>query len=482
LVTGVVFIALFTMAIRYPADSDTWWHLRAGQTMAETKTILTTDIFSHTKAGSAWINHSWLAQLFWYGLSALGGWPGLGLGLALIVTAAFWLVWQQSEGNLYVKAFAIILGAIASSLVWAARPQMVSFFFAALVAFLLNRFKRGGGTLLPWLPLIVLVWVNSHGGFAIAFILLICYGMGEAFNALTRRPGKDTQTLSRSAWKQLLLTTLICLAVVAVNPYTWQMWLYPFRTVGIGVLRDFIAEWQSPDFHQPIVQPFLAMLLLLLASIARSNRKVDWTDLALVGGWTTLSLFAVRNVAIFAVVCTPVLIRYASLALEAQFGPLTIGRKRRLSRPFYLFNWGLLILIILGAIGQTVTTLSPAAIEKAEAERFPAEAVAFIQQTQPPGPIFNSYNIGGYLMYQLWPDYPVFVDGRTDLYDDDFLRTYLQTVNALPGWQTHLDQYSIKMIVTEKHIPLAFTLQNEPDWDKIFEDDQTLIFVQRNEN
>jgi len=133
LLVAIVFIAIFTMAVRVPADSDTWWHLRAGQYIVENRTIPTTDPFSHTKAGELWINHSWLAQIFWYGLYALGSWAAVALALATLVTIAFWFTWKQIEGNLFVAAFAMILGAIVSSVVWAARPQMISFVLAAIV-------------------------------------------------------------------------------------------------------------------------------------------------------------------------------------------------------------------------------------------------------------------------------------------------------------------------------------------------------------
>jgi hypothetical protein len=279
--------------------------------------------------------------------------------------------------------------------------------------------------------------------------------------------------------RHLLLTMGICLAVVVINPHTWRMWLYPFQTVGIGVLRDFIAEWQSPNFHQSITQPFGGLLLLVLAAMARSGQRVDWTDLALVGAWTTLSFLAARNIAIFAVVCTPILVRYGHVALEAQFGKLSIGQKRRLPTPFYLLNWVLLGLVLLGASAQILVTLTPAAMRRAERERFPAAAVEFIQANRPDGLLFNSYNFGGYLIYHLWPDYPVFVDGRTDLYDDEFLRNYLKTALALPDWQTRLDQADIGLILIEPNSPLDAVLQTAPDWDPIFTDEQAVIFQKR---
>ena len=153
LLTAIVFIAIFTMAVRVPADTDTWWHLRSGQYIIENLTVPTTDPFSHTRAGQLWVDHGWLAQIFWHNLYALSGWAGVALALAALVTLAFWLIWKQIEANVFVGGFSMILGAIVSSVVWAARPQLISFVLTALVAYLLHHFKRHEGRLLPWLPL-----------------------------------------------------------------------------------------------------------------------------------------------------------------------------------------------------------------------------------------------------------------------------------------------------------------------------------------
>ncbi|MEM7032575.1 MAG: hypothetical protein AAF629_23685 [Chloroflexota bacterium] len=476
LVTTIVFIAVFVMALRYPMGHDSWWHLRSGQYMVETGSLIQADPFSHTQNGQPWINHGWLAQLLWYSLFSIGGLSFLSLGLAIIVTYAFWLTWQQTDANVYTKAFLIILAAIPASIIWSVRPQMISFLLTAIISWLLYRFKYQRKSLLPWLPLLMVVWVNSHGGFAIGFILLTCYLVGELFNAFLPHSTPEPDFIGWTRWRHLLLASVITLFVVVINPHTWRMWLYPFQTVGIGVLRDFIAEWQSPNFHQPIVQSFLVLVLVMIAVLARTKHPMDWTDLALLGGWTTLSFFAVRNVPIFALVCTPILTRYTQYALDLQFGAQALGRPRRYSRIIYKLNVALLGFTLLGAVGQAIITLSPTTLDEREQIQFPVEATQFIAQTNPATPIFNSYNIGGYLIYHLWPDYPVFVDGRTDLYEDAFLRTYLATINALPGWQNALNQANIQTVIIENQSPLAFALASQADWQQTFSSDKVVIF------
>ncbi|GAB4536842.1 MAG: hypothetical protein Kow0063_22800 [Anaerolineae bacterium] len=481
----LTFIAIFTMAVRVPADTDTWWHLLSGRYILENRTVPLSDPFSHTRSGMPWIDHGWLAQILLYGIYALGGWAALSLGVAVFVTLAFVFVYLQSEGNAYVRAFGVVWGAITASVVWAARPQIISFLLAALVAYLLDRYKRHGGRSLWLLPLIVLVWANIHGGYAIAFILMLCYVVGEGVNRLTLH--RADPVLSGRQMGHLLLVMGLSFVAVGVNPNTWQMWVYPFRTVGIGVLRDFIQEWQSPDFHVAWQQPFILLLLLTVLGLSRSGRRADYTDLALVGVWTIMALLAGRNIAIFALVAVPILVRYGTQAWEGQLevwrgaGWLrswleAAGRPLAGGRVLSLLNWLLLALIAVAALARIYLQLSPDVVEEAARRSLPVDAVAYVQAERPPGPMFNSYNWGGYLLFTLWPDYPVFVDGRTDLYDDAFLRRYLSIYTADEGWQAGLDEYGIRLVIVETNSVLARFLRLDPAWREAYHDEMAAVF------
>ena len=483
----IVFVAIFTMAVRVPADTDTWWHLSSGQYIVENLTIPTTDPFSYTKFGQPWIDHGWLAQIFWYGLYSLGGWALVALALATLVTTAFWFVWKQIEANVFIAALSMVLGAIVSSVVWAARPQMVTFLLVAITAYLLDRYKRHNGRLLPWLPLIMILWVNIHGGYAIGFMLMVAYVIGEITNVVTGH--QEDPVLSWSRLRHLLVVMAICLAVVVINPHTWRMWVYPFQTVGIGALRDFIQEWQSPDFHLIYVQPFVVMLLLIVAAMGRAGRQADWTDLALVAMWTMWALFAARNIAIFGLVTTPILARYADIAWTRQweswgyervpFAADAVPTRRR--QPKQLLNWVLLGLIVIAALIKIAVPLTPGANLKAEEASLPYEAIQFIQREQPPTPIFNSYNWGGYAIFKLWPAYRVYIDGRTDLYDDTFIRRYLDVMTATDGWQQTLDEDEINTILIETNSTLAKFLRLESSgWEEVYQDDMANIFTRVN--
>ena len=473
LLVTILFIAIFTMAVRVPADTDTWWHLRSGQYIVENQTIFTADPFSHTHYGQEWM-YPKLAQVFWYGLFAGAGWIGMSMGLALWVTGAFALVWQVTPGNLYIRAFVILLGVVTSALTWVARPQMISFLFAALTLLLLERYKRVGSRWIFVLPLLVILWVNMHGGYAIAFMLVGVYLVGEALNRLTKHSSDPVLS-----WQQIGILfgiAIVSFLVVTINPHGWQMWLYPFKTVGIGALRDFIQEWRSPNFHATMTWPFIIMFLLTITVMGFTSRYTDWVDLLQVSLWTVWSLFAVRNIGMYGLLTVPLLARYTDAAVGKYLpvpGKSFIGRQ---SVMVYL-NWLLLILVVLAVLIQINATLLPLSTMEPEQEIVPAKAVQFIQNKKPSGPLFNSYNWGGYLIYKLLPDYPVYIDGRTDLYEDKFMQRYIRVMAANEGWEQTLDEDGINLVLIERSSILAKFLEKNLEWEKIYEDNMAVIYA-----
>lgn len=497
--TIVLFIALFTMAVRVPVDTDTWWHLRGGQYIVETGSIPRTDPFSFTRAGAPWIDQSWLAQVLLYGVSRWVGVPGLAMLVALLVVLAFAFVYRQCEGDRFLRAFTLILAATVSGVIWAARPQMLSFVLTAVVGYVLYRYKRGclpppptlslagkgaGWWGLLWLPPIFLLWANLHAGYAAGFILIACYLVGEVANRLLEQ--RDVPTLSWRDIGRLAGVAALSVLVIPLNPNGAQMVLYPFKTVNIGVLQDFIQEWASPNFHELFQQPFIWLLLAVLVALGLSRRAADMTDLLLVSVFAYMGLLAGRNVALFALVAAPVVVRYGDAARRelrrerlARLGILRPRPMPRLAPALKVANW-LIVLLVTAAAGAKIwMALQPAVVEQALAATVPLRAAEYLHDQRPAGPMFNSYNWGGFLIWALYPDYRVFVDGRTDLYDDAFLREYLKVVMARPGWEAVLERYGVNLIVIERDSVLATVLESggTGGWRLAYSDDRAAVFV-----
>ena len=471
-------VGVFAMAARPSVDTDTWWHLRAGAWMVEHGQVLTHDAFSFTRLGQAWINHSWLSQLPMYLLWHAFGYAGLNLLTATLVTAAFWFVYLQCEGSAYLKAFTFILAAAASAVFWSARPQLATFLLVSLFAYVLAEFRWRGRNRLWLLPLLMLLWVNLHGGFAIGFILMLATLAGQVLDRLfgPARPGV-------LAWRSvgwLALAIVACGLVVPLNPYGFVLYTYPLRTVSIGVLQNFIQEWQSPNFHILGAQVFIWLLLTTLAAVGLSRQRLLLTDLAVLSIFVYLALLAGRNIALVSLVAPPILTRHAAAWLDdlplehPRLAALLDRNPSARTRP--LLNWSLLSLALLAALLKAADASLPATNEKALAAYLPLQAAAFVAQAQPPGPMFNSYNWGGYLTWRLYPAYPVFVDGRTDLYDDPLLTEYLDVAQGRADYASVLGRYAVNLVFVEQSSLLADRLGADPAWRLLYHDDLAVVY------
>jgi hypothetical protein len=165
------------MTARNAVDPDLWWHLRTGQWIIETGHIPRSDPFSFTRAGSPWVSHEWLSEVTFYEIWKHSGAAGLIIFSAIVTTAGFMLLYLRSPGKPHWAAVTLLLGALAAAPVWGVRPQMFTFVLASLLLWLLDRGQERP-CLLIWIPLLFLLWLNLHAGFALGPVLLVAYSAG----------------------------------------------------------------------------------------------------------------------------------------------------------------------------------------------------------------------------------------------------------------------------------------------------------------
>jgi hypothetical protein len=522
LVPLVAILAVFTMALRFSIGSDTYWHLRAGDWMLSEGSLLRADPFSLTRLGSEWIYPGWLAQIALIAAYRLMGFPGLNLLTALTVTTTFAFVWMTMREGPLLRAFVLLLAATASAVYWSARPHIFTFLFTGVTLWALARFRREGSRIIWVIPVMTAVWANVHGGFVIPIFLIglellatiidiLLPRMRIAIRQLSSAPAAegggasaeelseleikmspiDGEAMGESGFdskgrldpkigklKILVGVGLASVVAILVNPFGAKMLFYPLRTVSIGVLQDFIQEWQSPNFHQIEVQPFLWLLLIVLMAMAISSKRPTSIELIHVGIFAYLGFVAARNIALFTLVTAPVLSRHLDAILVNWLPRRTGGQELspRLTRPLNVF---ILILIAFATVIKGALPLSNRFNEETIAEFMPAEAAGYLRINQPKGPLLNSYNWGGYVLWSLYPDYLSFVDGRTDLFDDAILEEYLDVWRGNDGWQEVLSKWGIQTVLIETDSPLTRELLRE-GWTPVHEDDQATVFTSPN--
>lgn len=489
LIPALAFLAVFAMAARISVDTDTWWHLRAGQWILENGTVPQVDPFSYTRLGASWQYPGWMVEVPMYWIYRATGPGGLNLWTGAMVALAFFFVWKTLTGNVFIRSFAIIFAATASGVYWAARPYLVTFVWTAVFLWLLEEDRKNrpdSGRILWLLPLLMVVWANSHGGFAAGFLLWGVYFADRLFitatgNLYRLRDGSSKKDFLIQVFRETrryIGVGALMLVAVCLNPSGPVMLAYPFKTIGIAALQDYIAEWQPPDFHQLHVQPFLWLLLVTFGVIGASRKRLALSDFLLFAGFAYMGFMAGRNIALFALAAPMVLTRHLAPLLETVQRKADIPISLQLdgrSRGALVMNT-ILLLVLGSAVLLKAALVYPASVnQEFFSETLPVEAVSYLKTEKPAGRLFNPYNWGGYLVWAL-PEYPVFVDGRTDLYDDEIIQQWLKVSRAEAGWQGVVDEYGIELVLSESGSVLVQTLESQPGWNILYQDSLAVIY------
>ena len=471
----ILLLGLLAMTARPATDPDLWWHLRTGEWIVETGHVPHLDPFSFTRAGQPWVAHEWLSELIFYELWKHGGAAALTILSAIVTTAGFMFLYFRCPGKRHWAAAATVLGALASAPSWGVRPQMFTFTLASLLLWLIDRGEKRPA-LLFWIPPLFLLWLNLHAGFALALALLVAYGIGLILEtALGDLPWHE----ARPIVLRILLLLLACFALVPLNPSGMQLYRYPLDTLRSSGMRSLIAEWFSPDFHQWLYRPLLLIWLIVIVALAtsRSRPKGRWLIPLVLTALAALD--AVRHIPIFVLVAMPVI----TAALRRDANSLHAPERVSLTTPFSrwfrpAFNGAIIALIATFALAKWVSLTRTQDTRVAAA--FPAQAVSFLKSGNDSGRLFVYYDWAGYSIWELYPAYRVFVDGRADLYGDSLLNDSTATmINIRTGWREILDRWKVDSALLPPDCALAQALSLEPGWRVEYRDSRAIILIRR---
>jgi hypothetical protein len=482
-------------------DAGTGWHIRNGQLMLQTHSITRVDPFSATMDGQTWYAWEWLYDAMIAAIHHALGLNGVVFSTAAIMAVTFVLVFRvamRRGGSLPITLFLLVLSLGASAVHFLARPHVLSWLFTVIWFELLdsaayaaepdaarNKYRR-----LFFLPVLMLLWVNLHGGFLFGFALLGTYIIGGGVQYFTCR---DRREEIRRWLKRLGLVGVLSLFASFVNPYGYKLHLHIYRYLSDRFLMDHVGEFRSPDFHGVAQQCFAVILLVAIAALASAHRTHQLPRLLviLLAGYS--GLYASRDLPVSSILLTLIVApllsetmansdENAAIApwLRALFSRLQSFGARMEKLELHLrghlwlvlaFVLGLWACMHSGRFGST--QLINAYFDD---KRFPVEAAEVIVQREIREPIFCPDLWGGYLIYRLYPQTKVLVDDRHDLYGDQFFKDYLKVVLVHPDWSKVLDERHVDWVLVEKNSSLGTLLELTRGWKLIHQDGTAVLF------
>jgi hypothetical protein len=441
-------------------DSDTGWHVRAGDLIWDAGSVPRGDPFSFSAEGRPWFAWEWLCAA---GMSLLHRHGGLG-GLVAVSALLLGLSFSAAQrlglvlGGRPLLTFLITsLGATATTLHWLARPHLVSYPLVVLFVAVLEAGSAGRSPrLLLLLPVLTLLWCNLHGAFPVGLGLLGAYWIGGMLPGAPQR--WSPRHLGWALAASLLVTTL--------NPYGLDLHRHLIEYVNQRAILEWIDEFRSPDFQSfagRVLEIWLLGSALALPSLLQSR---DWPRLCVLLGLTHMTLTSHRHVELLVLGTAPY--------LAAAFRPWPgFGWMRRFDTIEQSRGelWGPLL---LGALTLSIV-LAPGAWRAVPAYRFSGQLYPVQAAERLPGlgvrRVLSTDAYGGYLIYRLWPRLKVFIDGRSDFYaTNGVLDEYLAMLRERPGWLDRIERHRPDaVLLPREHHALRWLLVSG-GWVRSYED------------
>lgn len=484
--SAICLLGLFSTEI---ADTDFWWHLKTGQYIVERRALPVPDPFAYTTALNAPthageargqhfnLTHEWFAQVLIYLAYRVGGFPLIILFRAALLAGmcalAGFLAARLSR-NFYVGIAAAFAAASLAIEFRSDRPALVTFFFVAAFVTMLELRSA------VWaLPALALLWANCHGGFFLGWVVLLAYCV-ETLPFVSRwKP--DHEKPNNEDARRLWLVSACAIAASLINPNGFGVvsTLVEYRK---SAMTAALLEWHAPFLWGP---PYAFDLLLYTAAVALflSWRRVRPAHWVLFLAFAGASLTAFRNTPLIAFLAPVLIAGYLLPPVAATIPQITPFFRRSIPWATPLV---LAAAIAVGLWQERFFQLRTAAWAT------PAGAADYLLANHITGRMFNTWAEGGYLMWRLWPQQRVFIDGRA--LSESLTRDYQQILNNLPGPIDQiagpraelLDRYGVQVVVmnTIEFIsggiyPLAVALGNPESsaWQLVYDDPQALVFL-----
>jgi hypothetical protein len=443
-------LAAFVLAAFSPGvlnDSDTYWHIRAGEWMLAHGQVLRVDPFSYTAAHAPWHTQEWLAEIL-LALSWRGGWPGVHLLVAIAagLTAAITAYSVRQRVDFMPALLVVVLGLACVTGSLLARPHILSLPLLALWTAVLVTAREKDRAPPFWLIAVIPLWANLHGSFAFGLAL----AGALAVEAVLESPARVKAAL---LWG--LFLALAC-ASAMLTPFGIETLLFPFKLSGMQSLTH-IGEWQATDFST--LSPFAIALLASLYVFGSGKITVPPIRLLLVVGLVAVALMHSRHQMLLGIV--------APMLLAPSLAKAAPARDEK-AQPLFAA-----LAIILLAVAAVSRLMLP--ITRGDDRVTPASALAHVPRFVRDMPVLNDYAFGGYLIFN---GVKPFVDSRADLYGDIFLRNYAVMMSpdqdALASTMTF---HHVRWTIFPREAAVVKLLDAMPGWRRHYADKLAVVHV-----
>jgi hypothetical protein len=345
----------------------------------------------------------------------------------------------------------------------------------------LFRYLRKDQTSLYALPLVMLVWANTHGGF-VAGLGAIGLAIALRTAAHVTEHGWHPVGVLRSV-RPLIVVFAASVLATFVNPQGARVWRYVVDELMHSTNRRYISEWSPPGLAN---DPWSAAVLILLvaglavaAAMAIVHRPAEERQLDL--AWTlsslpllTMSFVSVRHVPLAAIWTAPIIVRLAS--------GLSWGVVSPAARRTWFLVRGLSVVpvcltcVVVYSRPQPVISTGPPTLGSTH----PCRVLEYVREAGLQGRMYTPLWWGSYVTWSLYPAVQVSMDGRNiSRYPDSLVLENLRFYTD-PADEVDLDaplRHGSDFLLMPRDAASSQRIQQDDRWRPLFVDRDATVFV-----
>jgi hypothetical protein len=445
------------------SNADVWWHLRTGEWITQHHAIPRIDPFSSFGGGKPWQAYSWIFELILFELFQHIGLIGIILysaGMVVAIAAALHHLIKRLQSDFTVAALITLVASFSLVRLFSPRPWLFTILFFVLeLDILMHARKTGRGRELIWLPVIYALWANLHIQF-IDGLLVLGLAIGESILGYW---WTGARTLLRPL--PLIGVLIACILATFANPYGWTIYKTAYELAAQPGVLNSVGEMQAVPFRD--MSDFSMLFLALAAAGALAwRRRLPVFETGLLAFAAIVSFRSGRDMWIMVAVAAAIL---------ADGVRLPSAREDQHPTPWFRAPLMLATIALALDLGFLTMHINETGLKDQLAKDMPVRAVEAAKAKGLSGPLYNSYDWGGYLIWAL--RLPVSIDGRSAFYGDKVLGRSFATWNAGPGWATDPDLASAGLVIGPAAAPLTQLLRMDPRFTLAFEDNVAAVFI-----
>lgn len=496
LFVAILGVLVFIAPDHLLTDASTGWHVKTGEHVLEHRAFVRTDIFSYGRYGEPWFAWEWLADVALALSHRFAGLYGVVFFAAAVVAATFRRAFGAAlaRGGGYFGSLALVLLAFGASGMHAlARPHLASWYLTLATYVVFDEYQRGARPprSLVVAPVMMVAWVNLHGGFVLGLVLA---GVMVLANAVVWASASAPSARDEAARrvKHFGAAALAMAAASCVSPYGLGLHRHVIEFLSTPHLMDTIEEYTSPDFHAFDGKCFAGLLLLGLVALAVSPRRPRVHEVGILAFAIASALFAARSVPTSSLLIAVIVAPHLAEAVEALAadeglrwrGALEAVRARSALRR--AANVGrraspivFMALVAFAALARSEGRAFGATLARAAfpAERFPLDgARAYLREHPEIDHVLSPDYYAGYVLYYFHPRVRVVIDDRMDFYGEATVREFQTLMFRRPGFREILDRWPADYVLMPGRSGLASSLRETSGWSVVYDDGQAVIF------